>query len=218
VARGDGTSATPSVGATDSGTGTSASAPVPVASFGQVREEPIMDNFAGLGAGTGGSLATPASSGNPAVFEVHPGSGGRLTLAASTVLTNGGESVPARVELSVDPASLRSMRGTSPDSTQGAMVLEIQVADTRSGCGLRLLHGDDLTAALEVVFEPGAGFRFASGPGGPSAPRISFETTHDGGTLFRAQSPYLDAELLRRSGPANDPSLWVFRLQLAPGR
>jgi hypothetical protein len=134
------------------------------------------------------------------------------------VLTNGRESVPARVELSVDPASLRSMRGTSPDSTQGAMVLEIQVADTRSGCGLRLLHGDDLTAALEVVFEPGAGFRFASGPGGPSAPRISFETTHDGGTLFRAQSPWLDAELLRRSGPANDPSLWVFRLQLAPGR
>lgn len=194
-------------------------APVAAERVSNIHEEAAMDNFASLGGGTGGSVATTSgATGNPAVFEIVPSPGGRLTLAASTILSNGRESIPARVELSVDSLSLRSMRGTSPESAHGAMVLDIQVADTRSGCGLRLLHGDDLTSVLEVVFEPGAGFRFASGPGGSGAPRISFETTEDGGTLFRAQSQWIDAELLRRQGPGSDPSHWTFRLQLAPGR
>jgi len=139
-------------------------------------------------------------------------------LSASTMLAGLGEALPARVELSVDASSLRSMRGTAPDSGSSAMVLDILVADTRTGCGMRLLAGRDLSTVLEVVFEPGSGFRFASGPAGATAPRVSFETTADGGSVFRAQSAWIDAELVRRPQGTDDASLWSFRLQVADGR
>ena len=181
-----------------------------------------MEQFADLGAGmavgTRVASAPTVVSGKPAVFEVTPSGGGRLTLSASTMLTGLGEALPARVELSVDASSLRSMRGTAPDSGSSAMVLDILVADTRTGCGMRLLAGRDLSTVLEVVFEPGSGFRFASGPAGATAPRVSFETTADGGSVFRAQSAWIDAELVRRPQGTDDASLWSFRLQVADGR